>query len=178
MSNSVIKSFKETVYTVLLTVSLFSLALALIERAFKKHWLLGAILTIFYGIVIIFLGLKDIRSKEAKEYSIHKGIRIYILLILAGAAIFSSISMFLMSLGWAKYSSDVSLTFTNFNVFYIWIFFDLIPGLKVSETLGVRLSLTPVGSVAGLPVVLFRVFVIFGVIASFKSWWKVRFSKD
>jgi hypothetical protein len=50
----------------------------------------------------------------------------------------------------------------------------MLPGLDVTTSLGLAAPLQPQGVIAGLPVVAFRAFVIFGLLNSLKIWWQAK----
>jgi len=147
----------------------------LIEAA-KLHVAAGVAVAIFWFIAACIAGSKEMRSVEARGYSVWKGLRIFLLILLVGVLVFGHISFVLEQVGWAKYEPE-EVSFDPFFEYYVWVFVDMLPGLEVSETLNFKPPIEPVDSVAGLPVLLFRAFVIFGIIASFKIWWSNRFRR-
>jgi hypothetical protein len=126
---------------------------------------------LFYGLCL-FLGLKDLSSREAREFDLLKGARIGLLMAALSTALFACVSFLLWRSDFATYTGHADLTLMSFVNYYWWVFLDTFPGLKASEALAAPLK--PTGFVAGLPVVSFRAFVLFGLIKAFKAWWVRR----
>jgi len=76
------------------------------------------------------------------------------------------------------YTVQEPLELLTFHNYYLWLFFDMLPGLKITETLQWSAPLQPVGVVAGIPAIAFRAFIIYGVLSALKSWWKGRAEKE
>jgi hypothetical protein len=73
----------------------------------------------------------------------------------------------------ALYSVPRPYSIGTFSDLYAWHLLDMLPGIKVWETLGnTKPSITYSGITAGLPVLAFRALVVYGVIAAFKEWLK------
>ena len=157
--------------TLLFLLIMHGIVWGAINAAYEKHLLIGLVVTLSLPFVI-WMGLVDLRKREDRISSAQKAFRIFCLTTLTTAAAFGSISYFLSRVG-LEYSSMETFTFGYFYEYYVWIFFDLLPGLNVSETLGVALH-RPQGAWAALPVIFFRVFVIYVLFASLKIWWDGR----
>ena len=153
------------------------IAVATIDQLSQLHAVVGGLAALIWFGVALAMGVWDLRSVEARGYSVWKGLRIFLVMILMGAIVFGEISFLLATVGWAKYEPE-GVSFSVFAEYYIMTLVDLLPGLEVSETLDIRLPVKPEGLVAGLLVLLFRAFVIFGVLASFRIWWIARGSKE
>lgn len=171
-SRSVIDTAKEIAITFFGLFILYGFALFIIGEAYNRHLALGVLATVAYG-GAVYIGVKDFWSPEARQYSVYKGSRIFGLLVLLGAAVFGSLSLLLAKLGWATYATE-RVALASFNEYYIWVFLDLLPGLKVTQTLGVSPPVKPEGAVAGLPVVAFRAFVVYGLLKALRYWWANR----
>jgi hypothetical protein len=76
--------------------------------------------------------------------------------------------------GLAIYDPQGAATLAKFVSFYIWTFFDLIPGLEVWTTLNVTVPLEAKNWIAGAPVLIFKIFVVLVVYASFRDAWERR----
>lgn len=169
-SEKVSNTAKEIVITIVSLPLFYMIPLVVMQKAHEKHWLFSIAVTLIFGCAI-FLGLKDLKSFEGRKFSFFKGMRIFFLLVLLTAIAFASLSFLLDRFGWAYYASEFPSTLYSFNAYYIGVFFDLLPGIEVRETLGWTLPVKPEGFVAGLPVVVFRTLVIFGLLGSLKIWW-------
>ena len=176
----VTKSLRELggiIWTFFVLLLLYGSVLTIMQRTFQYHWLLGLVATLFYAYALV-LGLQELLSHEASRFAIRKGLAIFGLLILVGAAVFGAMSFLLEVIGWAQYSSKEARDLVSFNLYYLWLFLDMLPGLKVTETLGLTTPLQPEGVVAGLPVIAFRIFVAYGLLRALKSWWSAREEKS
>jgi hypothetical protein len=96
------------------------------------------------------------------------------LMILWLALTLSEFSLILFRIGWAKYEPVNRMVLGELAAFYIWKFFDMLPGIKVWETLNVGASLETKNRVAGMPVLIFQVITIALIIKWFKEWMKAR----
>ena len=148
----------------------------ILEWALQYNWLFPFVSIILIGI-LIFLGLQDLKSPEAKYFPIRKGVTIFILMIMTASLGFGSFSFWLTTQGWANYSLN-NLDLLSYNIYYLWLFLDMIPVLKLNETLGFVAPLQPIGFIAGLPILAFRALVIFELLKSLKTWWDNRNEKS
>ncbi len=85
-------------------------------------------------------------------------------------------TVLLVDLGWASYTNsteDVS-DFIRYVLFYLYLFLVMVPGLKITESLGLEETLEPSDVPAGLLVVTFRAYLLFGAFGAFRSWQKGR----
>ncbi len=144
-----------------------------VDRSANQHWLLEIVAIVFCGLALA-IGLWELRLSQAKGYPVKKGVGILMLLVLIGAMFFGAISSLLMRAGLAQYQAVPPIDLILFNTFYLWLFFDMLPGLKVPETLSWPIPLQPVGVTAGLPVIGFRLFVLYGLFKGLKIWWDNR----
>jgi hypothetical protein len=93
---------------------------------------------------------------------------------LIGMAVAASISFLLETLRWASYGPEGPHTIIDFNLYYGWVLLDLLPEVKVTESLGLVPPLQPRGAGAGVPQVAFSVLVIAGLLGTLKDWWQRR----
>ncbi len=168
---------KEIFWTILAVGLVCGGAVFIIEQGSQLHAVAGPIVAVVFLAIALWIGYRDLKSVDARGYSVWKGLRIFLLMILMGAVVFGEISFLLAMVGWAKYEPE-GVSFYVFAEYYTMILLDLLPGLQVSETFDLRLPVEPNGLVAGVPVLLFRVWVIFGAIKSFMIWWSARDRKQ
>jgi len=169
-------TIKEILLTILGVPLFYVIALGVIGIAIEWNTVAGGVMAVVVYGFGLYEGVKDLRSREAIEYSVWKVVRIFLMLLLVAAAVFGTISLILATVGWAKYEPE-GASFYEFTMYYIQTSVDVLPGLELSETLGLKLPVEPEGAVAGLPVVVFRVLVIFGIVASLTMWWSARSRK-
>jgi hypothetical protein len=175
--SGVAKGMLRAVWTLPLALVLYAMALTVLDSALKWHWIAGIFAILLYSVALI-LGLSDLRSKEAKEFPLIKGLSIFLLLVLVGAAVFGTLSLLLETVDWAQYTTEGYMDLIAFNSYYLWLFADMLPVLKVTETLDLAAPIAPVGVVAGLPVLAFRAFVMYGLLKAIKAWWSERKTVD
>ena len=91
-------------------------------------------------------------------------------------AVAASASLQLLRAGWAVYEPTplADQAYVNFATYYIWVLLDMLPGLQASDLLSFDPSLKPKNAVAGVPVIAFRMFVLFGLLAALRVWWNGR----
>lgn len=90
--------------------------------------------------------------------------------VLLGVHLCSALSFALSSLGLAHYSGGGELNYGAFVGLYLWRSIDLIPLVKVWELLKVSAPLSVENVWAGVPVLLFELFMILQVIKSIRAW--------
>jgi hypothetical protein len=169
------RTTRDVLLTVALGTLLYGSVLAVIQSASTRHWLVGTVVTIVYAFAVC-LGILDLRSEQGRRVPIHKGLAISLLTILTGVAVAASVSFQLLRAGWAVYEPTPSgdYAYLTLNAYYFWVFLDMLPGLKATELLAFNAPLKPTNSAAGIPVLLFRAFVLFGFLAAIKAWWGRR----
>ena len=167
------KTTEEILWTVLGVPIGFALSLVLIGWAAHLHAAAGAAAALVFCVGTVVYGLWDMTSIQARKYPALQGLRIFLLIILVGAAVFGEISRDLAVVGWAKYEPEGG-NFLEFTGYYIITFLDVIPGLDILGTLGIKQPFEPDGFVAGLPIVAYRALLIYGVFLTCKAWWDNR----
>jgi hypothetical protein len=162
--------------TLFLIILSYWLVFNIMSWALRYRWLFPFVMIplIWY---LVFLGRQDLRSPEAKGFPLRKGIAIFIMMILITAIGFGAVSLWLATIGWAHYAPD-NLELFSYTSYYLWLFLEMIPLLKVNETLGLVAPLQSVGFVAGLPVLAFRALVLFALLKSLREWWSIRKEKN
>ena len=174
---SSVQEIRSIAWTFFLLLILYGGMLVIIATAFQYHWLLGLAATFFYAFGLV-AGLRDLISREASRFAVRKGLAIFVLLVLTGAAVFGALSLLLEVVKWAVYTSEEPLTFVSFHLYYLWLFLEMLPVLKITETLNLTAPIQPKGFVAGLPVIAFRGFVVYGLLRALKIWWNAREPKN
>lgn len=141
----------------------------------QVHWVLGGGLLLFYGYAL-FLGLQDLKGRTL---GITQALGAMVMLVCLSAALFATLSFMLEAAGLAEYRSEPTESmpaarFVQLLAYYGWLFLDLLPVVKVMETLRVPSPVEPEGVVAGLPVVAFRGFVVLVLLLVIHDWWRTR----
>ena len=166
---------RDVVLTVVLCALLSLLVFAAIKVTTEAHWGIGLLVTLIYACAVCS-GVADLRSRDAKRFPIHKGVGILCLTAASAIAIAASASLQLLRPGWADYepTPPADQAYTQFVTYYVWVLLDMLPGLEATELLILSPGLKPKNVVAGIPVVAFRTFVLFVLLAALQAWWKGR----
>jgi hypothetical protein len=135
---------------------------------FQTHWYFGFIVLVFCG-YSLWLGLQDLKLGRLAR---PQGIGATILIVVHSVALFAAVSFMLHITGAGVYTVKSSVSFSDFFGYNVWLFLDLLPGLDISKTLGIQAQIEPSGPVTGIPVVVFKVFVIFVLLKAVNDWWK------
>lgn len=171
----VLRRTRDVLVALVVSVVLCVSVVAIIRVTTEKHWTLGILVTAFYAYAV-FLGIADLRSREAVGFPVHKGLLISLLTVLTAIAVAASASLQLLRGGWAVYDPVPTANDAYFNLiaYYVWVFLDMLPAIKATELLAFVPPLEPKNSVAGIPVMAFRAFILFGLLAALKVWWQRR----
>ena len=159
------------VVTAILGVSVF----AVIKFTIDTHWVLGAAATTFYAYGA-YLGIDDLRSRRAHVFPLHKGLAAASLTAGSAIAVAAAASLLLARTSWAVYepAAQPGQEYATFANYYVWVLLDMLPGMKVPELLALDAPLVPRNAAAGVPVIAFRTFVLFGLLAALKDWWQAK----
>jgi len=176
LSSKIAREIGMILATIFLILLSYGFMLNVVNWALQYSWLFPFVTIPLIG-VLVYLGFQDLKSPEAKGFPIRKGFAIFSMMILIAALGFGAISLWLATVGWADYAPD-DLDLFSYNNYYLWLFFDMIPLLKVNDTLGLVAPLQPVGFVAGLPVLVFRILVVYVLLKGLKAWWTGRTEKN
>ena len=175
-SSGMLRQTRDVVLTLVVTTILCLSVFALIKGATDTHWLLGAAATAFYAYGT-YLGIDDLRSRRAQLFALHKGVAVASLTAASAIAVAASASLLLSRTGWALYepTPQQSQEYATFAGYYVWVLLDMLPGMKVPELLSFEVPpLKPRNAVAGIPVIAFRTFIFFGLLAALKAWWQAK----
>ncbi len=151
----------------------------LVEVAMWVHWALGLAAAIYMFGTTRYLG--SLMFQQPRMVT-EKGILLLVQELIIAIFTFSVLSYGLHNVGLAQYEGfrtqslveRWSHTF-NFIRFYVWTLFDLIPGLKINESMGWNSPpLTKSGFVSGFLVLCFRATIIFVLLKQFSDWWVKR----
>jgi hypothetical protein len=155
---------------VTLTVIGVFLALGIVPWALSQHWVVGLIVVLLF-LAYLWYGIHLIWRRAPGITHLHQLIGAALLMAVVGTAAFSGVSALLARAGWALLPDAPAPGYWELFEFYSWHLLDAIPGLGVSKVL----RTTPpsaVGLLEGLPVLLFRAVVVFGLLGAVRQWWK------
>jgi hypothetical protein len=175
-TSKIVKESGMILLTIFFILFVYGFVLNVLNWALQYQWLFPLVTIPFSG-VLIYIGFKDLKSPEAKGFPVRVGLATFTIMILIAALEFGAISLWLATVGWAEYSPE-NLDLFSYNNYYMWLFFEMIPLLKVNDALGLVAPLQPVGFVAGLPVLTFRIIVLYVLLKGLKTWWTSRIEKN
>jgi hypothetical protein len=161
--------------TLVASVALSASVVGIIQVTTRMHWILGILFTAFYAYGA-YLTIPQLRSREALRFPVHKGLFIFLLTVITAIAVAASVSLQLLRVGWAVYDPVPTEedAYRNLIAYYVWAFLDMLPAIKATELLAFIPPLKPKNSVAGIPVMAFRAWILFGLLAALKEWWQRR----
>ena len=165
----------DPVLTLVGVTILCSTVFAFIKAANDAHWLLGAFVTAFYAYGA-HLGVADLRARRAPLRVLHQGLAATSLTAFSAIAVAASVSLMLLRAGWASYEPmpQPDQAYVAFTTYYVWVLLDMLPGLKATELLAFDAPTVPKNALAGIPVIAFRAFIVFGLLAALRVWWRDR----
>ena len=74
---------------------------------------------------------------------------------------------------WASYEGVIRPhSVQAFRAYYLWVLADMVPVVDVWEALPVEAPYEPVDAPAGIPVLVFKLFIAGHVFASVAMWWQ------
>ncbi len=140
----------------------------LFARIGEIHWIISVMLCLIYALLIAFwLASLYVSIQTMRTLTV---VSLITSILVMAAAVSSSVSYTLHSLGLAVYKSNNEVNFGAFVDYYIWEFIDLIPGLHIWDTFNVKPPITTEGKVAGIPILLFRGLIALPLFALIKKW--------
>ena len=158
---------------VALPIAAYALVRIGVEVAALLHWTLG--LGAAAGFVVLAEYLRRLLRRQLFEkFPTRVVIIMFGMSVLAAISAFAAISYYLTRQQIGMYEIRADYSIGTFADYYVWIFVDMLPGLDVWKTLGVSSPASPRNVVAGLPVLAFRLFVVLGIFASYKTWQEHR----
>lgn len=172
---ALVRHARDVLVTLLVWLVLSASVIGIIRATTEEHWSLGILATAFYAYGV-YLGIADLKSREARTFPIHKGLFIFLLTLLTAIAVAASVSLQLQRAGWALYEpvSTAGKAYGDLVTYYVWVCLDMLPAIKATELLAFPAPLTPKNALAGCPVIAFRALVLFGVLAALNAWWQGR----
>jgi hypothetical protein len=143
-----------------------------LEYSGRVHVALGAILCLV--IAVAFIWLARIASRPPLAYTrsmcaIHLSLGLMLAIVMAGW-----VSYTLDALKFGTYNVASARSMNTFIGLYFFTLADLIPLLDITKTLHLKSPAEPQNFIAGLPVLAFRVFVLWFLFEEFRTWRKGR----
>jgi hypothetical protein len=124
---------------------------------------------------LLLIVLAEILRRGISKFMIVKAtlrdiLAMFFLIVLMAIAACSGASYLIERQVPGSYTIRSPYSVGTFSDYYFWLFVDLIPAIKVWETLGIPAPAKATNVTAGIPVLLFRVFILLGVISTYKQW--------
>jgi len=142
-----------------------------VEYAISQHWIFGVLFILFTGILLVWVSMQT-KHFYNTSYPISL-VTFYILIsVILSAIFFASISYLFCEQEIAIYKATKEINFMVFRNYYFWIFLDLIPVIDVWDVIPLDPQITPVNTISGVPVLLFRIYIIGIVFSGIRTWWK------
>ncbi len=145
----------------------------LLSKAADLHWGLGILLAIMLIAFSLFL-IASMRKAFFQNNPSRVVVSMFVTIVLVGAAVCANVSYILSSHGLAQYTTDWELSSAKLVDYYIWHFIDMIPSIGFWKSLGVDEPVRPDGVIAGIPILVFRIFVVIPIFALVREWIKQK----
>jgi len=141
----------------------------LFDVASRLHWSVAALL----AVVVVWMAVWATRQvKKAASARLSDVLALLGFGVLTLAVVGAWVSFALYQAHLATYEVPNPVFSGRFVDLYMYTFFDLIPGVHVWETLGVKSPIVAKGVVAGLPLLAFKIVVLWVVFDAFIYWQK------
>jgi hypothetical protein len=164
------KSRPTPVQVVVLTILGIGVVAHMILGARQIHWTLELILAIaFFG--YLGKGIQDIRGRASGVQSVSQLGGAFVLLLFVAIVAFSTLSGLLDRFGLPLYSTPTPIAAHEYVWYYFWQALDVLPVVDARKWLGQDALPVATDAARGLPVVLFRVVIVFGLLGAVKVWW-------
>jgi hypothetical protein len=173
--HEVVRKTAEPVGWVLAPILIFVVLLFVAMGAYFIHVVLGlvaSVLIILSGCAAL-IGFRQHSVEHARRPPVFVGALFISVLALAIAG-FGSLSYGLKIVKLAEYDFNGSPTIWSFVQHYGWHFVDMIPSMKIWETLSVDDPLPPQDIAARSCIMLFRILIVLPFIGLVKSWLQLR----
>jgi hypothetical protein len=148
----------------------FAFALGWMRTATSRHWALGALVA-SGCMALMSVGLYELHRRQDRISALRILFGTVLLIVLMASVVCGWWSYLVWRHNPAAYQADVGVNIDRAVEHYLWLFWDLLPGLKVTETLNWPAPLKPTTLAAGLPMLAFRVLFLFGLLNAVRKWW-------
>ena len=136
----------------------------------RLHWSVAALFAAFLTTAAVWITYEVKSSTRVGTAAGVAGILALGLLTLA--VVGAWISYMLHVKGLAVYTVPADYSVGTFVDQYLYVFLDLLPGIEVWKTLSVKPRIEPKDAAAGLPILGFKIFVVWLFLDAFRSWRK------
>lgn len=130
--------------------------------AFSFNQFTGIIVSLIIA-VIVFLLFDFLNKRTIGKFPLSIVFASFIIIILLGSSLFGAISYSLFQANIAVYEPHEEINIEKLGNFYIWYFIDMIPGIDIWKILNVKSPVQIQGTWAGVPILIFHLFVVIPV---------------
>lgn len=171
-SNSAFATLKNVAGAIAGAAMVALLIRLLLDLATKLHVVLGAVLAAAVAAGAVWLIRYVKNSKHATDAAGVFAVLSLGLLTFAVAGAWLSYTLHIKDL--AGYAVPPAFSPGTFVDLYMYTFLDLLPAIDVWDTLKVEPPIEPLDSKAGLPLLCFKVFVVWLLFDAFRAWLERR----
>ena len=147
-----------------------------LAAAVSVHWTLAAPVMVLFAGLVTFL-LIGLNETLFRKFPARVVVSLFATTVLLAASVLANLSYTIYIQQWGHYTSAIELHSGAFADFYLWYFVDMIPVVKIWETLSVKAPVVANDLTAGVPLLLFRIAVVLPILALFKRWLEVAKDK-
>jgi hypothetical protein len=140
------------------------------------HWAIVVFIIFAVMPVLFYMDFWAMTKGPGKTLPVPLGISRFAALLLCVIIEASLVSFQMFRFGWADYGTVPynDYAYYYYIEYYTWIVLDMIPGLHAVELLHFDSPLKPKEAAGGIPVVLFRAFILFVLLRALKMWLQTR----
>jgi hypothetical protein len=150
---------------------LFALLRGLLQVAGKVHWIVGLGATLALAIVLALLLLGWRQKIYAKQQQSRNDVAVLLFsTLLMAVAVFAAVSMLIFRFQPGAYTGAPEISMSTFTDYYVWLTADALPGIRFSDTFGVKRPLDHHGVIAAVCLLAFRGLVLSTLLKAFKDW--------
>jgi hypothetical protein len=131
------------------------------------------------GVLAVMIGIAAVTLTYLAKHASPRADRLGVLGALAlgpmlAAVVCAWLSYLIYLANPATYAVPAPLSVGRFVDYYVYVFLDLLPAIKVPQTLHLEPAIQPRSSMAGVPVLAFKVFVVWLFFDAARAWIKSR----
>ncbi len=146
----------------------------MIDYGFRQSLVVGALALAVWIAIMIQIIMAQQEDNRNQTTDLTDIVNFSVASLMLAVNICSGLSYALVRTGIASYTKANDIDYGRFMHFYLWHFIDIVPIVRVWKLLNVEPPMTIGNFWAGLPVLMFDLFVILVIIKSLKKWFATR----